>query len=353
MSLSIQQIVTLIIIIVAIIISLKNVSENKELNEVIDSIISGCSTILTFICMIFFYEKIDEIIVELLSKILVQKFKYNGFAHIFALVIAFCLIKLVIDIILKILNKLSFNSFLKKITSKKYIRTILAIVFGVIRGCVAIIVICIPFVLYNNISDKKIGEDFLKDYKPYVKVEDLLDNSKLRFITDGLAEEVSIDSVTYYNGITIESGVKSNDQIDSFARELVKDEMDTRSKAHKIYQWVGENISYDDAKVSQIMDENKKVESGAIPTFRSREGICLDYACLMTAMLRANEIKSRIIIGEAYNGNEFVSHAWNEVYIPEEDKWINADATFYSAGNYFDNENFNIEHKKTSTAGEF
>ena len=46
-----------------------------------------------------------------------------------------------------------------------------------------------------------------------------------------------------------------------------------------------------------------------------------------------------------------MGHAWNEVYRKEEGKWINVDRTFYIAGNYFDNEDFDNDHIKEILQG--
>lgn len=157
-------------------------------------------------------------------------------------------------------------------------------------------------------------------------------------------------TIVYYNGITLEEGLKSNDEIDNFARKLVIDSVDTRSKAKVIYNWVGKNIDYDYAKVDKIMNNDFTIKSGAIPTFDSKKGICFDYSCLYAAMCRANGIKTRIITGEGYNGSSWVSHAWNEVYIEEENKWINVDTTFYKGGNYFDSSVFKLDHRNSTIA---
>lgn len=157
-------------------------------------------------------------------------------------------------------------------------------------------------------------------------------------------------TIVYYNGITLEEGLKSNDEIDNFARKLVADSVDTRAKAKVIYNWVGKNIDYDYAKVDKIMNNDFTIKSGAIPTFDSKKGICFDYSCLYAVMCRANGIKTRIITGEGYNGSSWVSHAWNEVYIEEENKWINVDTTFYKGGNYFDSSVFKLDHRNSTIA---
>ena len=51
----------------------------------------------------------------------------------------------------------------------------------------------------------------------------------------------------------------------------------------------------------------------------SGKGICFDYAALMTAMLRAQNIPARLEIGYASGG---IYHAWISVYL-EQQGWVN------------------------------
>ena len=159
--------------------------------------------------------------------------------------------------------------------------------------------------------------------------------------------------IVYYNGVTLAEGVRSNANIDNFARNLVSKDTTTIGKAQVLYNWVGNNISYDNEKATRVLNNDFNVSSGAIPTFNTGKGICFDYSCLYVAMCRANNIKVRLITGEGFNGVSWVSHAWNQVYIPEGDKWINVDTTFYKGGNYFNSKRFDIDHKAEQIAGEW
>lgn len=160
-------------------------------------------------------------------------------------------------------------------------------------------------------------------------------------------------TIVYYNGVTIDEGVKSNDEIDRFAKNLVSKESTTKGKAKILYNWIGNNIDYDHNKATKVLNNNFNVESGAVPTFSSQKGICFDYSCLYVAMCRANGIKVRLITGEGFNGVSWVSHAWNQVYVSEEGKWINVDSTFYKGGNYFNSKRFEIDHRGAQIAGEW
>lgn len=160
-------------------------------------------------------------------------------------------------------------------------------------------------------------------------------------------------TIVYYNGVTLDDGIKSNASIDNFSRKLTEGTKETQSKAKILYNWVGKNISYDEGKARKVMSNDFEVKSGAIPTFNSKSGICFDYACLYTAMCRADGIKVRIITGEGFNGVSWVSHAWNQVYVPEIGKWINVDTTFSKGGNYFNSKRFDFDHKNAQIAGEW
>lgn len=159
--------------------------------------------------------------------------------------------------------------------------------------------------------------------------------------------------IVYYNGVTLEEAVKSNSKIDSFAKELGSKGATSRDKAKLIYNWVGANIKYDYDKADRVLRNDFDIKSGAIPTFQTRQGICFDYASLYVAMGRANGLKVRIVTGEGFNGVSWVSHAWNEVYIPEENKWYKVDPTFYKGGNYFNSRRFDLDHRDAKVVGQW
>lgn len=159
--------------------------------------------------------------------------------------------------------------------------------------------------------------------------------------------------IIYYNGVTLEEGVKSNEEINSTAVSIAAKYGNTYDRAKAIYKWVGSKIAYDNNKAVEVMNNSREVKSGAIVTFNTRKGVCFDYACLYVAMCRANNIKVRLVIGEGFNGKNWVSHSWNEVYLESENRWINVDPTFYVGGNYFDSERFALDHKNRKLAGEW
>ncbi len=103
-----------------------------------------------------------------------------------------------------------------------------------------------------------------------------------------------------------------------------------------IYNYVVGNISYDTAKASSV-------QSGYLPNvdvvLAQKKGICFDYAALMTAMLRSQDIPTKLVVG--YTGNLY--HAWINVYLDGQgwvdniiyfdgNSWKLMDPTFASSG---------------------
>lgn len=107
-------------------------------------------------------------------------------------------------------------------------------------------------------------------------------------------------------------------------------------KVASVYDHVIHNFSYDYEKA-------RSVTSGYLPqldmVLAERRGICFDYAALMTAMLRSQEVPCKLVVG--YAGD--VYHAWISVWT-EENGWIDGaiffdghawkrmDPTFASSG---------------------
>lgn len=82
-----------------------------------------------------------------------------------------------------------------------------------------------------------------------------------------------------------------------------------------IYNYMIENVTYD-------YDKANTVQSGYVPNpdeiLASGTGICLDYASVMAAMLRSQQIPTRLEVG--YAGDAY--HAWISTYV-ENQGWIN------------------------------
>ena len=111
---------------------------------------------------------------------------------------------------------------------------------------------------------------------------------------------------------------------------------DPLQKVGAVYNYVIKNTTYDRAKAASVT-------SGYLPNLdqvlESKQGICFDYAALMTGMLRSQGVPCKLVIG--YAGTAY--HAWisvwaegigwveNAVYF-DGTTWQRMDPTFASTG---------------------
>ncbi|NLK01192.1 MAG: transglutaminase domain-containing protein [Clostridia bacterium] len=97
-------------------------------------------------------------------------------------------------------------------------------------------------------------------------------------------------------------------------------------KVRAIYNYIVGNIAYDHAKA-------QSVGAGYLPVvdeiLKIKRGICYDYASLFAVMLRSQGIPTKLLMGRKSDVQEY--HAWNEVFLKEEGKWVTIDTT-YDAG---------------------
>ena len=91
----------------------------------------------------------------------------------------------------------------------------------------------------------------------------------------------------------------ADDPIVALSKKVTADSSDDLNKVEKVFNYVTKTIHY--------IDEVLKTE----------KGICFDYASVMCAMLRIQDIPSKLVVG--YAGD--VYHAWISVYI-EDQGWI-------------------------------
>ncbi len=101
----------------------------------------------------------------------------------------------------------------------------------------------------------------------------------------------------------------------TLASDIVSEAANDLDAVGAIYNYVIQNIAYD-------YDKANSVQSGYLPnvddTLASKKGICFDYAAIMAAMLRSQNIPTRLEIG--YAGESY--HAWISTYITDIG-WIN------------------------------
>jgi hypothetical protein len=148
------------------------------------------------------------------------------------------------------------------------------------------------FAVYENVKDNQYSTAFSQDAK--ITVSDpfgpyLYTNQYIRY-----------DS----NSKTVAKGA-----------ELAKSASSDLDVISNVYNYIIKNIKYD-------YDEAENVQSGYIPdvdkVLEVKKGICLDYASVMTCMLRSQHIPTRMEVG--YAGTAY--HAWISTYIKDKG-WVN------------------------------
>ena len=100
----------------------------------------------------------------------------------------------------------------------------------------------------------------------------------------------------------------------SLGAELCDGLEDPLQKVAAVYDYVVRNLSYDEEKAATV-------KSGYLPNLdeilEMKKGICFDYAAMMTAMLRSQNVPCKLVVG--YAGS--IYHAWISVWT-EENGWI-------------------------------
>lgn len=122
------------------------------------------------------------------------------------------------------------------------------------------------------------------------------------------------------------------------AAELTAGKTSDLDKISAIYYFVTDNFTYDYNLASTV-------QSGYLPdvdkVLAAKKGICFDYAAVMSAMLRSQNIPCKLVVG--YAGT--VYHAWINVYIEgvgwvdkviyfDGKTWTMMDPTFVSTGKH-------------------
>lgn len=110
-------------------------------------------------------------------------------------------------------------------------------------------------------------------------------------------------------------------ELSNLSENLTKELHNDLDKVERIYNYIVENIQYDDYKISGLKDNYvPNIEA----TLISKKGICYDYAATFAGMLRSLGIPTKLVKG--YKDNLKTYHAWNEVLI--NGQWHIIDTTY-------------------------
>ena len=150
----------------------------------------------------------------------------------------------------------------------------------------------------------------------------------------GIYENVEGDNYAMKKSLTLDVQIKDEfspflypnqlvnyelgDKVTSVAIDIVEKDTNDLQRIQNIYNYVVDNITYDDKKAVEATQKYLIPNLNSIIEYKT--GICFDYASMMVAMLRINHIPARLICGDT----DVEYHAWVEVYI-EGEGWINPD----------------------------
>ena len=100
----------------------------------------------------------------------------------------------------------------------------------------------------------------------------------------------------------------------SIGMELSDKSSDDLDFVTNVYEYVIKNITYDDVKAQDI---SVNYIPNIDETLNTGSGICFDYASVMSAMLRSQNVPTKLEVG--YSGTAY--HAWISVYLAEQG-WV-------------------------------
>lgn len=346
-----SYVMCLVIIILCVTSSIKHTLKRRTVNFSLERVVYYFSILISILLIAL---KID-VILEGITKIAATSFKLSGIYNDIGKIALFVVLFFFIQVVLyKVLKTILIPIVLNLNRQNSVLLVGVSSVLGVAKGIIFLSIIFVGIISYNNTIGIYNKVNIFNENKMYSALEDILARN-----TSELTEEIvenflpASNIIIYYNGVTLEEGIKSTEEIDSMAITLTENADNDMDKARILYSWVGSNLQYDYDRAEKALNNEKLENSGAISAFNTRSGICFDYSCLYVAMARAADLKVRLLTGSAYDGTQYGPHAWNEVYINEIEEWIPVDTTFYLAGNYFNNDDFYEDHIIDSIAGEW
>ncbi|WP_084766956.1 transglutaminase-like domain-containing protein [Clostridium nigeriense] len=335
--------------------SIKGSLEDESAKYSLNRLIYYFSIFVTFLIMLLNLEKIYLSILQFISNNPNLMILNNNLFKALILGTVFLLIQSIIYLLLKWLNEPLTKAYNILLNNGKIRIVIFSTIFGFIKGLVVILIMFMGIITYNSTFGREMKINLFKNIKGYNTLENIVNINKPILSYSDFKEYLPSNSnvIVYYNGVTLEDGIKSLPEIDEKAKEIVSSAKSDREKAKRLYAWIGSNIKYDFNKAEKALGPEGVSNSGAIEAWNTRSGICFDYACLYVAMAKSVGLGTRIITGEAYDGQNYGPHAWNEVFLEDEGLWVNVDPTFYLSGDYFDNIDFNKDHLNAEIAGEW
>jgi hypothetical protein len=182
-------------------------------------------------------------------------------------------------------------------------------------------------VAYFKVPSNESGEIKVNGYAT------IKQNKDVNFAQSGVITDISSE-ILKNNTAPGKFWESSSIEIQQVARDLKGSETDVFKILNKTYQYVIDKIDYSDVKRFGINNRQ-----GALETLRGGAAVCMEYADLFIALMRAQGIPARAAFGHAYSALDYASvedktinHQWAEIYIPSINSWIPVDTTWGENG---------------------
>lgn len=169
-------------------------------------------------------------------------------------------------------------------------------------------------------------------------------------------KDSSVDALYYYlKGRMPAQAV--DPRIKTKADEITAGVSGAYARTRAIHDWVSDNVYYDaDAASSDNVSVGGDSMGNAVKTLESRRAVCLGYADLTSALLRAEGIPAHTVIGYALTGDNEAwtpataagrnqNHAWVEAFL--DDRWVLLDPTWDSRSIYYTGSGIKGDHVDT------
>lgn len=126
--------------------------------------------------------------------------------------------------------------------------------------------------------------------------------------------------------------IKATKSIDYMDPDIQKKVQELKNQAESSLDYIKKSYNFVRDEIKHSWDIRTDVVSRtASEVLKNRTGICWTKACLLAALLRANNIPSGIgyqllTRADEDDSDGYIVHALNTVYIEEEARWIRLDA---------------------------
>ncbi|MDD7795399.1 transglutaminase domain-containing protein [Clostridium sp. 'White wine YQ'] len=225
-----------------------------------------------------------------------------------------------------------------------------------------VILICISIIL-AGIYGIKNNNNIIKDYKTYynavkeaiynyndtlvIDVQNydkniyssdvvkkvLVDNPQL--LDNEMAYTLKIQSIPFITKMTFKFSYGESketlqnkekavqNKVKDIISKVIKPDMKDYEKEVALHDYIVNNSKYDERIDSGNMPKESYSSYGVLI---NGVGVCQSYAVAMDRLLKASGIETKLALGDAYDGKNWISHAWNVVKIGGQ--YYNLDTTW-------------------------